>query len=213
MSDSDTNPGGKTQEQIDEEAAPDPLEVAALKKQAEELRADLDNCTASNEAMARREVSLSVRLSRALVELDVVLPSLRHLWALRTVLVLSWVALFVMGWGLSRRPAPIVCPPAPECPVAVVEEAPPAMPSASLGDGFYASGLDGEAILRPWPVVEGYAQETFIADCHMVCEVSSHYGDPPGRVLLMDPAHLVCICFRGGSWPVERWVGWERIHR
>jgi hypothetical protein len=30
--------------------------------------------------------------------------------------------------------------------------------------------------------------------------------------LLVDPAHLVCVCFhRSGTWPVERYIGWERI--
>lgn len=78
---------------------------------------------------------------------------------------------------------------------------------SAASSGYYTS--DGMHI--PWPDASGYPSARFTADCEAVCEIPSTYHGEEGRVLTIDPAHLVCVCFHASSpWPVTRWIGWAR---
>jgi len=83
--------------------------------------------------------------------------------------------------------------------------APPAIES-------YAHGHMVDGTMVAWPDAGNYSPERFTMDCNAVCQERFLRSDPPGRVLMVDPAHLLCVCFHPGtsSFPVTRWVAWER---
>lgn len=88
----------------------------------------------------------------------------------------------------------------------------------SAADGYYVEGEIGRTFV-PWPDASRYPADRFTDDCTAVCATPerAHTSDldsswAPGRVLVVDPPHLTCICFHEGAfWPVERWVGWVRV--
>ena len=134
---------------------------------------------------------------------------------------LSIALVFLLGWVYWHIPEPVVCPPPPDpilCPPAVVCEPTSETPHARYEDqGFWTGDSDGMSSRRDWPDATGYPAERFETDCHDVCAVPDGYGHEAhsGRVLVMDPSRLVCVCFHpdshGSAWAVTRWIGWERI--
>lgn len=63
-------------------------------------------------------------------------------------------------------------------------------------------------LVAPHP--DDYPAERFEQDCADVC--MAHWShDPPGRVLMVDPSQLVCVCLHPDTpWPLTRWEGWTR---
>jgi hypothetical protein len=97
--------------------------------------------------------------------------------------------------------------------VTVTHEAPPP------DFGYVISDDEGLPHFVPWPsedVVQRYDEETFRADCDAVCS-SPYMGSrleerQHGRVLFCQPERLLCVCFReGSSWPITRYVAWDRV--
>jgi hypothetical protein len=136
----------------------------------------------------------------------------------RVALATLSLLLLVLGTvvGVTQNiPAPTVCPTPPACPaceVCEIYEAPPTVPTAG-GDpeGYLVEGEFGGLRLVPWPDASAYPAETFRNDCTAVCSVPTPMGDEPGRVIVVDPTHLVCVCFhRESPWPVTRWINWQR---
>jgi len=129
-------------------------------------------------------------------------------WAL---LFLTLATLVLVLWTQQSIPAPAVCPTPVACPEAPPAAGPPAAISAEA-DGFWVELNDGSYETRPWPDASRYPAEQFTADCSAVCTVERTGTGAPGRVLVIDPAHLVCVCFHeSGFRPVERWINWERV--
>jgi len=60
------------------------------------------------------------------------------------------------------------------------------------------------------PSPSDYPEPQFRADCDAVCE--SHWSsDPPGRTVMVDPEHLICVCFRPEApWALTRYRAWAR---
>lgn len=60
------------------------------------------------------------------------------------------------------------------------------------------------------PSPSDYPEPQFRVDCDMVC--AAHWPtDPPGRTVMVDHDHLVCVCFRPGtSWGLTRYRAWAR---
>lgn len=128
------------------------------------------------------------------------------------------VTIFVVGYAISQVPEipePTVCEPTVCEPVAAAPGVGPAIPTVSNPEnGYLAEDEVGMPRIVPWPDASHYPTETFNEDCRAVCAVPSPMsrGHEPGRVLVIDPAHLVCVCFHAESaWPVTRWINWEHI--
>lgn len=211
---SDTTPGGKTQEEVDEETDADLEhlgEVAVLQKTIKDLEERLSEALDCNIDMAKREVQLTNQIGRLYRQLDVVVPPREEYKRMTTLAVISLLALFTLTIIPGREPEPVTCPPAPTCPEVAV--APAGSPTvAAAADGYFVPTELGD-VRVPWPDASGYNSEVFIADCREVCEVRAPASTEPGRVLTMDPSHLVCICLHADSpFPVTRWVNWERVH-
>jgi hypothetical protein len=228
MTDSDTTPGGKTQEEIDEEGVERFEEIAAMQKHVDQISLEnerlhrqlVKESTAfdlDRAAWKKREDHLSGTLGRLYIDhVDVPRPDRLEVWTLRSVAMVFAIAIFMLAWTLHNVPSPVTCPPVVECPV--IEPATTGPPSATAADadGYYLPNGEGGFIRRAWPDASAYPAETFSADCHAVCEVPADYSRTglPGRVLAVDPTHLVCVCFHSDDhWPVSRWINWERIIR
>lgn len=110
-----------------------------------------------------------------------------------TAIVSVIAVVTIVGFDIWLSPAPATSTPVVNAP----------------DDGYYVDTETGLHLV-PWPDASGYAPETFLEDCRQLCETPSMTNDP-GRVLTVDPRHLVCVCFHeGSSFPVTRWVNWER---
>jgi hypothetical protein len=167
-------------------------------------RAELDATLAVANALRRRAEAAEARVP----------------WAAYLGLVVGAVCLAALVWLGLHVPAPVECPPPPEpvvCPPPVVCES-SETPTQADGDalGYWVGdGIEGRR--HPWPDASNYPAERFEDDCHDVCAVPEGYTahPAPGRVLVMDPAHLVCVCLHpdshGSAWAVARWIGWERV--
>lgn len=144
----------------------------------------------------------------------------RSQWQARTTLALLLFTTMIVVFVRSRIPEipePITCPQPTTCPPPIVcESTDTPTHSADEEDGFWVHDGDG-GHRREWPDATGYPAERFERDCREVCAVPDGYGDHarPGRALTVDPPHLVCVCLHpdshGGSWAVDRWVGWEQV--
>lgn len=213
----DTTPGGKTQEEVDQENEDaDELrhlgEIAVLQKENKELAERLEGSEAHIRLLAKREEKLQERMGRLHEQLDVVVPPREELRRMTTLASITLVLFFAFTIMPGREPEPVVCPPAPACPEPVVAEAPSGPPTTTAEvEGYFVSTEMGN-VRVPWPDGSLYDSETFVNDCQAVCEVPTATRRGTGRILTVDPAHLVCICFHADSpWPVTRWINWERV--
>lgn len=131
-------------------------------------------------------------------------------WLAWCLLLLTTVSLFLSAHVIDLVPEPVTCPEPVECPVAPAEPATPSAPTEARG---YITGDEfGIPMVVPWPDTSNYPADVFRDDCVQVCAQPGPGMDGvPGRVLQVDPSHLICICFHPGEpWPVTRWINWER---
>jgi hypothetical protein len=189
---------------------------AKLEADFDELEKDYDELDLDNKHLRRVDVSLKEQI----IGLEAEVRRVRsERIATSGLLAFALVALGFLCWYAWTLPVPVESPPPPapvECPpVEECEEcaecAVEVPPTVGMSPHGYHSA-DGQ--LHDWPSPGDYEPDQFVEDCHAVCQVPSTFdrNAEPGRVLLVDPAHLVCVCFhRSGTWPVERYIGWERI--
>lgn len=203
MDDDTTNPGGKTQKELDTEYD---SELQAVKD-------ELSDARRSNRVLA----DWTSKLNDELHDLRSVRPQWPRLAAAvmlfilaATIAVTASVHRSIVAHLAELLPPAAGCPPIIECPAATLPVAAP------TDDAFYMANGEGGFIRRPWPDASAYPADRFEADCRAVCEVPAGFSrdHAPGRVITMDPAHLTCVCFHADdSWPIERWINWERIVR
>lgn len=206
--DDTTSPGGKTQEELDAE------EASELQDELDELREELESFRKSNHALILREVRLGDEL-RALRLKTFRWP---HLFATVVMLLLLLATSAMVRSVTNSVTAHLdeLRPPAVECPVCeppAPPVAPPAPAASTASTGYFVEGEFGGPSFVPWPDASGYPAEVFTEDCRAICAVPAPLDGPdePGRVLVVDPEHLLCICFHPeSSFPITRWINWER---
>lgn len=125
-----------------------------------------------------------------------------------TALALIVSAVVAALWT-SARPAASASAPAPAlAPATVPVDSVVSSPESHAPRGYY----DAHDVLHDWPTPTSYEPDQFTEDCYAVCQAPG-FDRQPGRVLMLDPALLLCVCFhRDSSFPVDRWVRWERVH-
>ena len=164
--------------------------------------------TEDNAADLSRELDaargLSAKYAQSVLDTQAMFErSNKHNGWLAMLLMLTWTAGIV---GILFWPFPWDRPGAESSATPTV---------SSNEDGYVVISDDGVPTRVPWPDVGDYPAERFTADCHAVCETPDRYarpGEPEGRVMVIDPEHLTCICFRSGSsWPITRYVGWTAV--
>lgn len=203
--------------------------VADLNREIETLRKTVAAANRTVTATADSNTQLRIRAERAEGVAEAWRKAAnarphyqRPAWIMLILLGLAWASSgYVLDqiWAVQDIVEAHQCPPEPEaveCPPPVVCEASATSPTQSEDERGYWVGNDGMGDWHPWPDATGYPAARFEDDCHDVCAVPGGYGDShPGRVLVTDPQHLVCICFHpdahGSAWSVVRWVGWEHV--
>lgn len=197
-----------------------------------ELEAELDEFRASNHAMARREGRLYEQLSVAEALADSLKPGVTRAraWAVGFLFIAAVLAvMLVMSWyeaadvrmshaEMSTRVTSAEArAEAAETRAQELEEEADRLRvmlpvAVSNDDGYLRPTGEGTFTRHPWPDPTGYPAERFAADCVEVCENSSSYTTTdPGRALIVDPAHLTCVCFSPGYRGITRWINWEQI--
>jgi hypothetical protein len=190
-------------------------QISDLTANLDESESELKQTLASNNAMARREVALSTQIT----ELRVSKPRWSQVGVSVFMLV---VCLGTLACTLSVYRSVIehldhLTPPPVECPVCETPAEPttPTTPTTvAASDGYLIEDENGMPHMMPWPDASLYPAAVFIDDCRAVCTVPAPLDrdDTPGRVLVADPEHLLCICFHAEHpWPITRWINWERV--
>lgn len=197
-----------------------------------ELELELEEFRESNQAMARRESRLYSQLNVAEALAEALKPGVvrARAWAMAALFIAGVLAvMLVVGWYeaadvrmshaemATRVTSAEARAEAAETRAQELEEEADRLRvmlpvAVSNDDGYLRPTGEGTFTRHPWPDPAGYPAERFASDCTEVCENSSSYTTTgPGRALIVDPAHLTCVCFSPGYRGITRWINWEQI--